>query len=292
MAEDNRHIKEENSRLKAYQSENVFPNKKPLLASSPLPTPPQGGPFSLTPSPSIDLNLLMPRIAEKLHSEIVSFVSEHKIYTEKHKPLFDSLVEEVIKCLKEVSPEIDAVIYGSYRTNLWMPWSDIDLVINLPGLKDGEKMSRMSQIEEALKGKKTLFSEVKFVQNAMMPVIKLVSSEDYQWKKIDITFKEESDVLPHNGENCVELVNTYLRQYKPLHSLVLVFKQILFLSKMNDPYLVSSKGRNEFLRSDFVPGFLSAVQVDDVQGLQLFSVGDPERFGLPPQRFAAVLREL
>lgn len=72
------------------------------------------------------------QISEKLHQDIAHFSNEHAKYVEKHKPTYDRLVERLETILKEEIPGIEVSIFGSYKTNLWMPWSDIDLVVSLP----------------------------------------------------------------------------------------------------------------------------------------------------------------
>lgn len=47
--------------------------------------------------------------------------------------------------------------------------------------------------------------DVKYIDKATFPVIKIVSSREYLYKKIDITIKELS-TNRHHGEECVELV--------------------------------------------------------------------------------------
>ena len=85
------------------------------------------------------------QISEKLHQDIAHFSNEHAKYVEKHKPTFDRLVERLESILKEEIPGIEVSIFGSYKTNLWMPWSDIDLVVSLPSQSGNSTSKETSQ---------------------------------------------------------------------------------------------------------------------------------------------------
>lgn len=77
-----------------------------------------------------------------------------------------------------------------------------------------------------------MFSEVKYISGATIPVIKAVCSSKYANKRVDITIQDGK----HNGIKCVELVKKYLQTYEPLKYLVVAFKQLIYNSKLNDPY--------------------------------------------------------
>lgn len=64
-------------------------------------------------------------------------------------------------------------------------------------------------------------------------MIKIVCTEKYLNKKLDITLQDER----HNGLNCVDLVKEYLAEYEGLlKPIVFVVKHLLYLAGLNDPY--------------------------------------------------------
>lgn len=49
-------------------------------------------------------------------------------------------------------------------------------------------------------------SSTKFIKSATMPVIKVMCSEEYRFKKIDITLQNTG----HNGLDCVDIIKQYM----------------------------------------------------------------------------------
>ena len=120
-----------------------------------------------------------------------------------------------------------------------MPWSDIDLAIinkddkNSPFYETNHIL--MKNMVQILKNRPDIIEDVHYVDQAHIPIIKITSSEKFNYKKIDITVKDCEDNT-HNGEKCVKLVKKYLSKYKELKPLFLVIKQLVFLAQLNDPY--------------------------------------------------------
>lgn len=68
-------------------------------------------------------------VAPILHNEIIQFeqeVREHKI---KNAGTSRLIVERIKAMAKKIDPSLEISIYGSFATDLCMPWSDIDLVV-------------------------------------------------------------------------------------------------------------------------------------------------------------------
>lgn len=83
-----------------------------------------------------------------------------------------------------------------------------------------------------------IFDEIKYIYNARVPVIKLEAEKKYLGKKIDITIIDDR----HNGLQCAETIQEYIKKYPALRPLFLVLKQTLYLSGLNDPSKVSFNG--------------------------------------------------
>jgi len=78
-----------------------------------------------------------------------------------------------------------------------------------------------------------VFEDVKFISSTAFPVIKIVCTEKYLKKKLDITLQDDR----HNGIKCVELVKEYLLEYEDiLRPLIYILKHLLFHAGLNDPY--------------------------------------------------------
>lgn len=75
-------------------------------------------------------------------------------------------------------------------------------------------------------------SETKNIPAATVPVLKVICTEEFLKKRLDITVKDGN----HNGLNCVLLVKKYIKSYAPLKPLVLVLKYMLYHLDLADTY--------------------------------------------------------
>ena len=67
-----------------------------------------------------------------LTQEIEEFSDEVSRRVQEHRPTKERVIERAKKLIVMAIPNADVQVYGSHATELCLPWSDIDLVINLP----------------------------------------------------------------------------------------------------------------------------------------------------------------
>ena len=72
-------------------------------------------------------------------------------------------------------PNTDVQVYGSHATELCLPWSDIDLVVNLPAGHQASYQSRskLEEVQFKMKEHQEFVKETILVK-AAIPVLKLV----------------------------------------------------------------------------------------------------------------------
>ena len=99
-------------------------------------------------------------------------------------------------------------------------------------LEESNPSEIIDKISAFLQQKTTMFSSIKPLTKATIPVIKLEAIPELHSIKLDITIKTKN----HKGLDAVEVVKAYLKQYPHLHTLVLLFKYILKMTELNDPY--------------------------------------------------------
>jgi len=87
-------------------------------------------------------------------------------------------------------------------------------------------------VANVLQEKSNIFSSIKALTKATVPVIKLEAIPELQSIKLDITVKGTR----HKGLEAVDIVKGYLKQYPQLSSLVLIFKYMLKITELNNPY--------------------------------------------------------
>ena len=78
---------------------------------------------------------------------------------------------------------------------------------------------------------------IKFIDTAIIPIIKINASEEYNSMQMDISLQDGK----HYGLKCVELVKSFLTEYEALEPLIFALKNLLKNANLNDPYTVIYK---------------------------------------------------
>ncbi|XP_068117885.1 LOW QUALITY PROTEIN: terminal nucleotidyltransferase 4B [Hyperolius riggenbachi] len=158
-----------------------------------------------------------------LHEEIIDFYKYMSPRPEEEKMRME-VVNRIENVIKELWPSADVQIFGSFKTGLYLPTSDIDLVVfgkweNLP----------LWTLEEALRKHKVADeNSVKVLDKATVPIIKLMDS--YTEVKVDISFNVQ------NGVKAAQLIKDFIKKYPVLPYLVLVLKQFLLQRDLNEVF--------------------------------------------------------
>ncbi len=79
---------------------------------------------------------------------------------------------------------------------------------------------------------KDVVAEIKLISNTNVHILKIISASRFNNKKIVITMREL------NADKWVELIKNYAKEYQVFRPLLIVFHQIMYYSKLNDPYSV------------------------------------------------------
>ncbi|XP_040184650.1 terminal nucleotidyltransferase 4B isoform X2 [Rana temporaria] len=158
-----------------------------------------------------------------LHEEILDFYKYMSPRPEEERMRME-VVNRIENVIKELWPSADVQIFGSFKTGLYLPTSDIDLVVfgkweNLP----------LWTLEEALRKHKVADeNSVKVLDKATVPIIKLTDS--YTEVKVDISFNVQ------NGVKAAQLIRDFIKKYPVLPYLVLVLKQFLLQRDLNEVF--------------------------------------------------------
>ncbi|XP_014236265.1 non-canonical poly(A) RNA polymerase PAPD5-like isoform X1 [Trichogramma pretiosum] len=158
-----------------------------------------------------------------LHEEIQDFFLYMCPTVEEHN-LRLRVIKRIEKVIYDLWPESQVEIFGSFRTGLYLPTSDIDIVViglwtNLP----------LHTLERALIDENIVEpSFVKVLDRASVPIVKLVDKESEI--KVDISFNM------NNGVKSAELIKVFKCQYPALEKLVMVLKQFLLQRDLNEVF--------------------------------------------------------
>uniref|UniRef100_A0A8C4Y712 Terminal nucleotidyltransferase 4B n=1 Tax=Gopherus evgoodei TaxID=1825980 RepID=A0A8C4Y712_9SAUR len=133
-----------------------------------------------------------------LHEEIIDFYKYMSPRPEEERMRME-VVNRIENVIKELWPNADVQIFGSFKTGLYLPTSDIDLVVfgkweTLP----------LWTLEEALR-KHNVADEgsVKVLDKATVPIIKLTDS--FTEVKVDISFNVQ------NGVKAAQLIRDFIK---------------------------------------------------------------------------------
>ncbi|XP_018540861.1 terminal nucleotidyltransferase 4A isoform X3 [Lates calcarifer] len=158
-----------------------------------------------------------------LHEEIVDFFNFMSPRPEEEAMRRD-VVNRIESVIKDLWPTARVEIFGSFSTGLYLPTSDIDLVVF--GKWDHPPLQ---ELEQALKKHNVAGSyPIKVLDKATVPIIKLTDHETEV--KVDISFNVETAV------KAAQFIKSYLKKYTVLPPLIFVLKQFLLQRDLNEVF--------------------------------------------------------
>ncbi|XP_049574165.1 terminal nucleotidyltransferase 4B [Syngnathus scovelli] len=158
-----------------------------------------------------------------LHEEIRDFYAYISPRPEEEKMRLE-VVDRIKGVIHNLWPSAEVQVFGSFSTGLYLPTSDIDLVVfgkweTLP----------LWTLEEALRKRNVADkNSIKVLDKATVPIIKLTDS--FTEVKVDISFNVES------GVKAACLIKEFKEKYPVLPYLVLVLKQFLLQRDLNEVF--------------------------------------------------------
>ena len=190
-------------------------------------------------------------IKSNLNKDILDYqqivIKKRDNYIEINEKILDKIQNNINK----INTNFKAKLYGSRATNLFLMWSDIDVVIcnEKRNKKIKEEINKEEEIEtedniedikydfleklnELLNNDITFVENIKYLNKAKIPIIKIKTTKKYNNIMIDITLQSKD----HFGLKCVNLVKKLLKEYDILETLLFPLKTMLKLSELNDPY--------------------------------------------------------
>ena len=156
-----------------------------------------------------------------LHKEIILF-NDYISPTFEEKFMRDEIVSKIKKVIGKELPHAIVEVFGSYKTGLYLPTSDIDIVVF------GEwKHLPLNCLKQAIIRDNISDSEnIKVLDRATVPIIKV--TENKTEFKIDISFNTL------NGVKSALMIQEFISKFPALRPLVMVLKQFLLQWDYND----------------------------------------------------------
>lgn len=157
-----------------------------------------------------------------LHKEIldfVDFVSPNSVDVQARA----AAVGRIQKCVKGLWHDATVCVFGSYATNLYLPDSDIDLVIVSDSGNYCSK-SNLFQLANALKAAR-IATNVEVIAKARVPIIKFKDRES--GIQIDVSFEK------YGGVVAADTILHWVAERPGLRELVMVIKYFLAVRDLN-----------------------------------------------------------
>jgi len=158
-----------------------------------------------------------------LHEEIKYFVN-YISPTREEILMRENVIKKISAIVKSLWHSAEIEVFGSFSTQLFLPYSDIDLVIS--GVKLFDLSALFKLRDEIHKQKAT--TNLQLIANAKVPIIKLTDS--YCGCTVDISFN-----VPNGPEN-TKIIQKYLKKIPVLRPVILVLKYFLQQRALNETY--------------------------------------------------------
>lgn len=158
-----------------------------------------------------------------LHQEIEHFY-EYMSPTKIEHRIRGDVIHRIERIILSMWPDAQVQVFGSYRTGLYLPTSDIDLVVigkwsYLPLRTLEKEFLDQDIVEEGC---------IKVLDKASVPIVKLTDKKTEV--KVDISFNM------CNGVKSAELIKRYMHEFPVLPKLVYVLKQFLLERDLNEVF--------------------------------------------------------
>lgn len=158
-----------------------------------------------------------------LHEEILDFFNFMSPRPEE-EAMRRNVVNRIESVIKDLWPSSKVEIFGSFSTGLYLPTSDIDLVVFGKWAHPP-----LQELEQALKKHNVTGPySIKVLDKASVPIIKLTDHETEV--KVDISFNVETAV------KAAQFIKSYLKKYPVLPPLIFVLKQFLLQRDLNEVF--------------------------------------------------------
>ncbi|CAH8646447.1 unnamed protein product [Heterobilharzia americana] len=154
-----------------------------------------------------------------LHNEMKDFI-DYISPNPEEQFVREVVVAKVKDVVYGLWPNCQVDVFGSFKTGLYLPTSDIDMVIF--GQWDALPLHTL---EQAL-SRSGISSEIKVLDKATVPIVKMTDKETEL--RVDISFNMTNSV------RAAELIKTFIKNYPCLPYLVFVLKQFLLQRSLNE----------------------------------------------------------
>ncbi|KAA8526835.1 hypothetical protein F0562_008936 [Nyssa sinensis] len=160
----------------------------------------------------------------QLHKEILDFC-DFLSPTSEEQASRNTAVESVFNVIRYIWPNCEVEVFGSFKTGLYLPTSDIDVVIMGSDIRTPQM--GLLALSRAL-SQRGIAKKIQVIAKARVPIIKFVE------KRSGVAFDISFDV--QNGPKAAEFIKDAISKWPPLRPLCLILKVFLQQRELNEVY--------------------------------------------------------
>ena len=158
-----------------------------------------------------------------LHDEMEDFYEYIKPRSSERK-MRAEVIDRIRSVITSKWPQAQVFEFGSYCTDLFLPTSDIDVVV----FGEWVRLPLFSLEQEFLKSGIAVKDSILVLDKAAVPIIKFIDKATKV--KIDISFNQES------GIHSAQMIRGFIQQFPLLPKLAMLIKQFLTQRQLNEVY--------------------------------------------------------
>jgi len=158
-----------------------------------------------------------------LHDEVLDFC-KYISPRPSEEAMRNDVVQRVRGVIQNKWPEAKVEVFGSFNTGLYLPTSDIDIVV----FGSWPVLPLFSVECELRKAEITVPGSLIVLDKTSVPIVKF--TDRWTEVKVDISFNMQSALLS------AKKIKTFLKQYPLLDKLAMIIKQFLYQRNLNEVY--------------------------------------------------------
>ncbi|KAF1772706.1 Golgi apparatus membrane protein TVP15 [Phytophthora cactorum] len=196
-----------------------------------------------------DLNDVTRPVALRVGQEMTRYCVYTQRVVDDARQHIDAAIAHITEGVRKIWPHASVTCFGSYSTGLWLPSSDVDVVVM--GLSNSEDrdvptrfipdgVKQLEQLARQLRPQKSWVQRVDVVRGAKVPVAKVILRRGSQKEgegsallRVDISIE---NVQTSHGMEASKLVRQYVSDLPRLKPLLMVLRQFLREKALNSAF--------------------------------------------------------
>ncbi|KAL3672190.1 hypothetical protein V7S43_002852 [Phytophthora oleae] len=196
-----------------------------------------------------DLNDVSRPVAICVGEEMVRYCAYTQRVVDAARQHIDAAIEHIAEGVHKIWPHASVMCFGSYSTGLWLPSSDVDVVVmGLSNSEDRDVPTRfvpdgvkeLEQLARQLRPQKSWVQRVDVVRGAKVPVAKVMlrrgsvkDGDNSTLLRVDISIE---NIQTSHGMEASKFVRQYVSDLPRLKPLLMVIRQFLREKALNSAF--------------------------------------------------------